>query len=285
MIIGGVPEHFNYPWQLLIGKNKLVIEKTPISWKDFGGGTGAMIEALENDSIQMALLLTEGAVAAISKGVDLKIVSPYVTTPLVWGVHTPGNSAMSTIEDIRKGRIAISRYGSGSHLMAFVDANERGWPTDSLQFEVIGNLNGAREAFKNGKAEVFLWEKFTTKPYVDSGEFKRVGERPTPWPCFMLVAKPSFLEENSVLVQKLLTQLFETINVCNNNPTLINEIAAAYQLKSEDVAKWKKATSWAQNTEIKQEELETVRDYLLKLNLIDKKLPAADLCSSFVTLT
>ena len=285
MIIGGVPEHFNHPWQLLIGENKLVIEKTPVSWKDFGGGTGAMIEALENDSIQMALLLTEGAVAAISKGADLKIVSLYVTTPLVWGIHTPGNSAMSAIEDIREGRIAISRYGSGSHLMAFVDANERGWPTDSLQFEVIGNLNGAREAFKNGKAEVFLWEKFTTKPYVDSGEFKRVGERPTPWPCFMLVAKPSFLEKNSVLVQKLLTQLFETISVCNNNPTLINEIAAAYQLKSEDVAKWKKATSWAQNTEIKQEELETVRDYLLKLNLIDKKLPAADLCSSFVTLT
>ena len=29
-----------------------------------------------------------------------------------------------------------------------------------------------------------MWERFTTKPFVDSGELKAVDGVPTPWPCF-----------------------------------------------------------------------------------------------------
>ena len=33
-----------------------------------------------------------------------------------------------------------------------------------------------QESLEGGKANGFLWEKFTTKPLVDSGVFRRVGE-------------------------------------------------------------------------------------------------------------
>ena len=40
-----------------------------------------------------------------------------------------------------------------------------------------------------------MWEKFTTKPLVDSGEWRRVGECVTPWPCFVVAATNTALEK------------------------------------------------------------------------------------------
>lgn len=283
--IAGVPEHFNYPWHRFIREKGGFIENPPLTWQDFPGGTGAMLEALEKDHVQMALLLTEGAVAAMSKGTDIQIISPYVISPLVWGIHVPAKSSIETINDIQGRKYAISRYGSGSHLMAFVDANERGWPTENLQFELIQNLDGARQSFAKGESEVFLWEKFTTKPYVVSGEFRRVGERPTPWPCFMLVAKSAFIQEQQAFIKKLLEGLFSMIEAAEKDPQLIQHIAGMYNLPEEDIHSWKQTTEWAKSTQLQRAELDAVSDYLFKLKLIDQKLPADQLCSSFVTLS
>ena len=70
--------------------------------------------------------------------------------------------------------------------MALVAARQRGAPDP--EFEVVGDLQGARKALKNKEADLFMWEKFTTKPLVDSGEWSRVAEVPTPWPCFSVAA-------------------------------------------------------------------------------------------------
>ena len=57
-----------------------------------------------------------------------------------------------------------------------VDAQQRGWQPDRLKFEIVGDLEGARRALAKGSADVFMWEKFTTKHLVDHGEWRRVGE-------------------------------------------------------------------------------------------------------------
>ena len=60
--------------------------------------------------------------------------------------------------------------------MAFVQAENLGWdPKEDVQFTVVGNLDGARAALGKGEASAFMWEKFTTKPHVDSGEWRRTG--------------------------------------------------------------------------------------------------------------
>ena len=40
-----------------------------------------------------------------------------------------------------------------------------------------------------------MWEKFTTKHMVDTGEWRRVGEFPTPWPCFSIAATDAALAQ------------------------------------------------------------------------------------------
>ena len=62
-----------------------------------------------------------------------------------------------------------------------------------MDFEVVNNLDGARSALKSDQAHIFLWEKYTTKFLVDQHEFKRIGEYPTPWPCFVISATDNII--------------------------------------------------------------------------------------------
>ena len=51
--------------------------------------------------------------------------------------------------------------------------------------------------FASGNADVFFWEKFMTKPLVDAGRFRRVGEFVAPWPAFVVCASNSALASTS----------------------------------------------------------------------------------------
>jgi len=190
VIIGGVPEHFNLAWYLTLKDGAYKKAGINLRWKDFFGGTGQMCNALREKEIDLAVILTEGVIKDIIGGNPSKIVQTFVNSPLVWGIHVAKNSGFQTIEDLKGKKAAISRYGSGSHLMAYVNAKNNNWNLKKdLKFEVIKNLDGAVEGLTNGIADYFMWEKFTTKPLVDSGIFRRIGECPSPWPCFVIATR------------------------------------------------------------------------------------------------
>jgi len=181
--IGGVPEHFNLAWYLTLKNGEYKRKGINLRWKDYHGGTGQMNKALRDKEIDLAVILTEGIIKDIIDGNKSKIVQTFVQSPLIWGIHVASRSNYNTIEDIKGTKAAISRYGSGSHLMAYINAQNNNWDLKTdLKFEVIKDLDGAVEGLTNGKADYFLWEKFTTKPIVDNGVFNCIGYCPTPWP-------------------------------------------------------------------------------------------------------
>ena len=104
-------------------------EGIELEFIEFRDGTGAMTQALRDKEIDMALLLAEGCVADLLNGNPSRMVKIFVESPLVWGIHVAGDSDLHSVEQIRGCRYAISRLGSGSHLMAIVDASLRGWST------------------------------------------------------------------------------------------------------------------------------------------------------------
>ncbi|MBC7389468.1 MAG: ABC transporter substrate-binding protein [Opitutaceae bacterium] len=267
--IGGVPEHFNYPWIKAIENDLFSTQNIQLVWSNFPGGTGAMAQALKNDEIDLALLLTEGAVKEIANGAPFKIVTTYVETPLIWGVHSA--SANLKKADISTYRFAISRFGSGSHLMAYVYSNDKKIKISDGKMVVVGDITGARQALSNEEAELFLWEKFMTKPLVDSGEFHLFDEIPTPWPCFMLVSNSNYYQENKSLIKNVLDIFYPYLAEFLNIKTLINEISEYYKLKEEDVKVWLSKTKWALDYKIDQVELEKVSDTLYKLDILKIK--------------
>lgn len=267
----GVPEHFNLPWHLAIEENAFKDRGINLEWTDIPEGTGRMCQMLADNETDIAIILTEGLVKSITAGTKAKIVQEYIATPLLWGIHVGTNSKYQTIDDLINTKAAISRFGSGSHLMAYVNAQNEGWDTSKLQFEIINNLDGAVEGLTNGTADYFMWEHFTTKPLVDNGTFRRVADCPTPWPCFVVAATDSFVTENSGTLQHILevinmyTEEFKTI------PSIDRTLANRYEQQLGDIQEWMSKTRWSQS-QLNTKTLEKVQDTLLSLDLIDKKL-------------
>lgn len=244
--LGGVPEHFNLPIHLAIEQGDFSARGLEVEWTNFGGGTGQMTKALREDEIDACILLTEGIIKDIFRGNNSQIVSVYVNTPLTWGVHTGASSAINSYEEVYDGQYAISRYGSGSHLMAIVDAEEQGKSIRDDQWHPIGNLDGALASLESGATDVFYWEKFTTKPYVDSGQLRRVGEYKTPWPCFVIAARREILENEPDSIIRMLRTIHDSCDTfMQHDKEMIHLVAQRYYQQVEDVARWYHSTEWA----------------------------------------
>ena len=275
--IGGVPEHFNLPWYLTLRDKEYHEENINLRWEDFAGGTGQMCKALRDGRIDMAVILTEGIIRDIVNGNDCKIVQIFIESPLLWGIHVAKNSNYTSMSDLKGTKAAISRFGSGSHLMAYVNAEKEGWNTESdLQFEVVKNLQGALEELPKGTADYFMWEKFTTKPYVDDGPLKIVGECPTPWPCFVIAVRNEVLENNCEAVHKILDIINNTTVEFKNIPSIDKMIANRYGQEIEDVQEWMSLTQWSQ-TNLTEDQVNMVQQKLVQLDLIDSPIPASEI--------
>ncbi len=275
--IGGVPEHFNLAWYLGLKHGEYKAEGINLRWHDYHGGTGQMCKGLREGDIDIAVILTEGIVKDIIAGNPSKIVQTYTQSPLIWGIHVAADSKFNTIEDIKGTRAAISRYGSGSHLMAFVNAKHNGWDLEKdLQFSVIKNLSGAIKGLTENKADYFLWEKFTTKPLVDNGTFRHIGNCPSPWPCFVIAVRNEFLEHNKNDLKTILDIINNTTSEFKNIPSIDRTIANRYGQELEDVQEWLSLTEWSQEL-IDETTLNNVQNQLLELSIIPEKWPYNDL--------
>ena len=277
LVVGGVPEHFNLPWHLAQEEGLFAQQHIDLKWQDFPGGTGAMCKALRSGEVDAAVLLTEGIIRDIAQGNPSRIVQVYVSTPLVWGAHVGAESRFKDAEDLQTARYAISRKGSGSHLMAFVHADMRGRETDELEFNIVGGLEGARNGIASGDTDCLLWEKFMTKPYVDSGELRRVDEVDTPWPCFVLAVREQVLEEQADAIERMMSIMRERCAAFKEDDQTPDLVAERYGLKPEDALEWFSITDWARSAEISEGMLDKVGDTLVSLELLEKRPEASDL--------
>lgn len=268
--IGGVPEHFNLAWYLTLENGEYREQNIDLSWADYHGGTGAMCKALREGEIDIAVILTEGITKDIIAGNPSKIVQVFVDTPLNWGIHVGEKSTYNEIEDLIGTKAAISRYGSGSHLMAYINAKNNNWDLkEDLDFEVIKNLDGAVDGLTKGNADYFLWEKYTTKPLVDNGTFRRIGNCPSPWPCFVIAVREEFIEQNEEDLKIILNIINNTTSEFKDIPSIDKTIANRYEQKLEDVQEWLGMTEWSQEN-INRETLINVQEQLFALDIIPK---------------
>ena len=266
--VGGVPEHFNLPWHQAIESDKFS-GAYRVKYRNYAGGTGALMKAMREKLLDVAIVLTQGAVADILKGNPSKVVKVYVESPLIWGIHVPATSSLKSTDDIQGKTYAVSRMGSGSHLMSIVDASERGWDSDNLKFEVVGNLEGARAAFKHKNAEVFLWERFTTQPYVEAEEFRRVGIRESGWPAFVVCVRDEVMEQQGDNVKSMLEIINHQCETLMQDSNAVSEISKRYELRPDETAEWFSKTRWSTDFSEPKAALEKVISYLNRLKIVD----------------
>ena len=268
--IVGVPEHFNLPWQLCIENGEFEAENIDLEWTNIPEGTGKMCQMLRDGETDIAVILTEGIVKDIVAGNPSSIVQIHVETPLIWGIHVSANSKYQPVADLQNTKVAISRLGSGSQLMAYVNANNQGWKTDNLQFEIVNTIDGAVEALTNGTADYFMWEQFMTKPLVDKGIFRKLGDCPTPWPCFVIAVRNEVLENQPETVAKILEIINKTTVDFKEIPSIDRTLAENFHQKIEDIQLWMSLTEWSQKP-LTEKVLNKIQNQLFDLKIIDKK--------------
>lgn len=272
--ITGVPEHFNFPWLTLVEKQPFLEEDIRLVWENESKGSGAMNKSIREGNTDLAIILTESFVKDKIEGNPGKIIGFHVDSPLVWGIHVPANSKLEQVPELKNVPFLVSRMGSGSHLMAFLLAREQGWDTGDIYFEIIGNLDGAIKSFKSANPKAFLWEKYTTQPLVTKGLFRRIGEIPTPWPCFVIVGSDHFLNTHPELTDKLLDAIYAiNSSLMADKKAVAPAIQKTYDLGADDVYQWLKQTSWTTSKEIHPMHLVNTMKILSDVELIQKTLP------------
>jgi hypothetical protein len=270
--ITGVPEHFNLPWKKVISSQPFASRGVLLQWIDESRGSGQMNKALRDDQTDLALVLTESFLKDIEDGSMARMIGFHVKSPLIWGIHLAGKSHVKELEGIQEPHFLVSRIGSGSHLMSYVLAQKQGWNPKKMNFKIVSNLDGALETMNPSRAELFLWEKYTTKPWVDSGEMQRIGEIPSPWPCFVIVASKKIMQENEDLVLELRDLVYQSSLELQINPSTPSELSLNYDLKIEDVNEWLQQTQWEISSTISNKVLDDAIEEMKALGILKTSL-------------
>ena len=267
--MGGVPEYFNLPILLAKEEGKFAACGIDLEWTDIPEGTGKMVQCLADGRQDLVIALTEGLTKAIALGNPSKIIHTYVQSPLIWGIHTSIHSKASSIEDLKGECFAISRYGSGSHLMAILLAKDLGWEISDLKFEIVNNLDGARKALKEGVAQIFLWEKYTTKFLVEQAEFKRLSEYPTPWPCFVIGASNQMIDQNSKALKTALEVIIQAASDFSVHPGAASMIMKRYNVNPVDSQAFLSHIHWSKSIYLPEKETQEVLKTFHNLGHLD----------------
>jgi ABC-type nitrate/sulfonate/bicarbonate transport system substrate-binding protein len=283
--IGGVTEHFNLPWNLAVEQQKFQQAGVDLQWEFFPGGTGVMTEALRNGELDLAILLTEGFISAYANGLKAKIVKEYITSPLGWGIFTGQKSQFYSVYNRLPKKYAISRLGSGSHLMAMIHAEQRGEniePTDLIE---VRSMDGAMHSLTDNETQIFYWEKYTTKPHVLDGTVRMIGEFSAPWSSFLIVASDTALAEKREAIEQVLKVINEESKNFIASPDSINLLKQRFNMSDEDANTWLQSTVWSTDDTVRKQGLENAKQGLLKIGNVFPGLEIADLCDSRIELT
>ncbi len=275
--IGGVPEHLNIPWYLAREHKLGARYDLNWTWTDCPGGTGAMCAMLDSGELDVAVLLAEGALAYVAKGGKARIVGTWASSPLTWGIHVRADSPFEAVEDLRGKRYGYSRLGSGSHLMALVDAEQRGWPDkDDPVLVKVGGFAGAKEAFAQDKIDAFLWEKFMTRPMVRSGDWRCIDICRAPWPAFVIAVREDKLDSHGAKLRRLMTEVNQICQALHEDEDQTQtQVIARFSLHPEDAQQWLAQMQWDCSPGVDAEALTTAGRFLHKVGTL-QEVPCVD---------
>lgn len=275
--IGGVPEHFNLPWHLAMQESLFSKAGIDLQWIDYKGGSGAMSNALRDNEIDIAVMLTEAITADIIKGNPTKILSLYIDSPLIWGIHTGMKNSLQEGDDFFDRKFAISRKGSGSHLMPLIDAYKQKRDINEDQLIIVRNLEGAIASLSSLETDVFYWERFITKPFADKGILRCIGTSPTPWPCFVMAAREDIISKHSASLLKLIEVVQTRAQEFKQADSSIEKVCKGFYLTESDAKLWMDSTKWSSLIGVQEEVINDVTATLFRCGIIEQKLPASAL--------
>jgi ABC-type nitrate/sulfonate/bicarbonate transport system substrate-binding protein len=175
--------------------------------------------------------------------------------------------------------------------MAFVLADQQGWLAPNVKenppftFTVLGNFKAMRDAVNDGTSDYFMWETFTTKPYHDSGEIKRIGQITPPWPAFSFAASTDLIEKDSQGIIKALEAIEKATKLfmAQKDKESVQHIMRVLDYQEVDVREWFKTVRYEDNLRnVSRKALDITVETLIKAGVIEKPIAAEDLVDEHI---
>lgn len=160
------------------------------------------------------------------------------------------------MDSLKGGKIGVSRIGSGSHVIGYVLADQRGWLSSSASSPyadtvVLSTFANLRKAVNTGEADFFMWEHFTSKRYYDSGEIRKLGEIYTPWSSWKIVASTQLTSSGSPdpRLADLFGKLDSGIRYFNeHHDEAVRYISTELDYSEEDAREWLTTVRFPEHT-------------------------------------
>ncbi|KIR33075.1 hypothetical protein I352_04442 [Cryptococcus deuterogattii MMRL2647] len=255
--VGWHREHFLSPLLQFVEQDK----GETVELVECPGGTGEMQVKLKNGEIDLCIALTDALIAGLANGqTSYKIVGRYISSPLRWAIVTGKDSQYNSVNDLKGTTFGISRLGR--------QVSDSADQTGSTKFN--GQFKPLRDSVNSGETSVFLWEWFTTKPYVDSGEVRFIGSVYSPWPCWHIAASPSV---PSSIIKTFLASLQPYVQHFNSPEARVSEdiefVHNFFGHKEEDIAEWLQSVKWEEQlAEVKEDVVKETLAVLRKAGVV-----------------
>jgi hypothetical protein len=160
--------------------------------------------------------------------------------------------------------------------MAVLHARAQTWPIERLTLVTVGDLSGAVAAFAEDRADVFFWEKLMTKPLVDAGRFRRVGEFEAPWPAFVVCAADRLDADRRAALARAVALALDEARALRARPDAAQLIARRYGLRETDVVEWLATTRWSERVGVSIEHVGPACMALGALGVLPRVVDAAE---------
>jgi sulfonate transport system substrate-binding protein len=156
--------------------------------------------------------------------------------------------------------------------MSYLLCNKNGFDVSEIDFVTIGGIDNLVESLENEECDIFLWEKFMLKQYVNLNKLEYVETIDTPWPCFMVACRNDVLEENEEGVRGVLKGLFESSKLFKKErEKSIKMIEEKCHLSNEDSEKWFDNVEFSKDGVIDVDVMKNAIDILNQVNVIQKE--------------
>lgn len=165
--------------------------------------------------------------------------------------------------------------------MAYVLADQQSWLTnteqqdDVFRFNALHDFKSMRDSVNNGTSDFFMWETFTTKPYHDSGEVKRIGQITPPWPAFLFAAHTDCLQNHADELERVLKAIQKATKqfMDQKDGESVHLVMKTLGYQEEDVRNWFKIVHYAEDhTHVSRRALQVTVSTLIKAGVL--KAPA-----------
>ncbi|KAI8905435.1 hypothetical protein EDD86DRAFT_249035 [Gorgonomyces haynaldii] len=266
--LGCVPEHFSTPLYLQKHMDKHALGLDIVSVPQ---GTGEAIEITPDAPIagNRPRLVARICKHLIDGKETSRLLGSYTQSPLKWSLAVKPQSRYQQIRDLdaQGTRIGISRYGSGSHIMAIVMNTNYGFK-HPFEFVVLDNFQGLRDGIETEKCDAFMWEVVTTKPWYDNQTLRMLDIVSCPWPSFSIASQteiPGLQEGIDASIQDFVKG-FETQYL-----DYVLQSQVFHYPNKQDVMNWFRDNKFTLNVKkIQRKDLRTIVDSLKQSGILNQ---------------